>query len=85
MASKGRIRSKECSGKVRHKTQAEAVSVAIYLREKDSDFYLKVYKCRWCHFWHLGHKIRVSATKKQGGVSFPKYRGYLEGDNLFLI
>ena len=57
MASKRRIRRKQCEGKQRHKTQTSAVRHKISL-ERDEGLFTdkrRTYKCQFCKGWHVGH------------------------------
>lgn len=56
MASKRRIRRKECGDKHRHATRAEAVSHLVSLRKSgrvSGDIH--AYRCPWGDHWHVGH------------------------------
>lgn len=55
MASKRRIRRKQCGSKQRHRTQAEAVSHIIGLRCKGERGNMQAYRCGFCHGYHVGH------------------------------
>jgi hypothetical protein len=56
MASKRKIRRKECSGKRRYASReiAQRAVSRLKMNTKDTS-YLKIYKCRWCSGWHFGH------------------------------
>jgi hypothetical protein len=54
MASKRRIRRNACTGKVKHDTQAQAVSHVINTRKRRLTGN-HPYKCPFCHGWHIGH------------------------------
>lgn len=54
MPSKRRQRRKRCTGKVRHRTEADAQYAAFLLRQ-EKGLLLDPYKCSFCHCWHLGH------------------------------
>ncbi len=56
-----------CEGKVKHKTQKDALSSLKRKRQKKKDLLnMKIipYKCEFCGFWHVGHTIN-----KQKGVN----------------
>lgn len=54
MASKRKIRRKQCGDKRRHKTQAQAVAHLISL-QRDYGANLHSYFCKFCKGWHVGH------------------------------
>lgn len=54
MSSKRRLRRKSCSRKTQHKNQTEAVAHVIQIRRTNGEN-LHSYRCRFCHFWHVGH------------------------------
>jgi rubrerythrin len=51
MASKRRVRSKSCEGKVRHESMDAAWTAARKTGEK-----IRPYRCRWCGKLHAGHE-----------------------------
>ena len=55
MASKRRIRRKQCGNKQRHRTQVEAVAHIIGLRRKGEKGNMQSYRCRFCGSFHVGH------------------------------
>lgn len=57
MSSKRRIRRKSCEGKRRHKTHDDAVKEMCEGRIREG---LTVYKCRFCHQYHVGHKTKAA-------------------------
>lgn len=57
MASKRRLRRKECTGKTRYADQAAAVRVMIRAKER-GEKNLNTYRCARCSGWHIGHKPR---------------------------
>lgn len=55
MASKRAIRRKACTGKTQHDTIEKAYGhkhSLLALGETNID----VYKCKFCGFWHVGHR-----------------------------
>jgi hypothetical protein len=54
MASKRRIRRKQCSGKIRYENETVAKSSAFLISSRSGSL-LRQYKCRWCHQYHIGH------------------------------
>lgn len=58
MASKRRIRLRECSRKIRYDSQAAAQPAiqSLYWKRGDRVY---AYKCRWCGGWHIAHKSPV--------------------------
>ena len=55
MASKRRIRRKSCDGKKPYKTRDDAIVGLIILKKKSFDENIRVYKCKFCKNFHLGH------------------------------
>lgn len=50
-----------CRGKVRHPTRAIAEAMRQRLLALTTETLrkrarLNVYRCRWCNFWHVGHR-----------------------------
>ncbi len=60
MSSKRRIRRKSCEGKRRHKTHEDAMKE---LRGCSVKTGLRIYKCQFCHHYHVGH---MSARARAG-------------------
>ena len=60
MASKRRLRRKQCGNKVRHATEEAAMKHYAALRFNKGELGLKVYHCRFCRKWHVGHWKRVA-------------------------
>lgn len=54
MASKRRVRRRQCGGKIRHENEARAVAAMFNTRASDGA--LHVYRCGMCGGWHVGHK-----------------------------
>ena len=54
VSSKRRIRRKQCDGKIRHKTKEDAHSARYSLQKKTGEW-LRIYKCKFCGGWHVGH------------------------------
>ncbi|HSI11771.1 MAG TPA: hypothetical protein VK961_06985 [Chthoniobacter sp.] len=52
MASKRRLRRKECEGKGRHETREAAL---IQIKKMKNSESAGAYKCRHCPHWHVGH------------------------------
>lgn len=62
MASKRRLRRKQCGDKVKFATSKEAENAAKF-RSKDSKAWIASYKCQFCGFYHIGHppkNVRMS-------------------------
>jgi len=57
MASKRRVRRKQCQHKKRHPDQQSARYHRFLLNQKDGE-QMNVYKCRFCGGWHVGHQPR---------------------------
>jgi predicted RNA-binding Zn-ribbon protein involved in translation (DUF1610 family) len=55
MASKRRIRRKECEQKKRYEHEAHARIVACQARYRTHDA-IAAYKCPHCSGWHIGHR-----------------------------
>lgn len=56
-----------CRGKVRHPSEAhaEGMRVQILARTQESAkrrAQLGTYRCRWCGFWHVGHRAPLTTT-----------------------
>ena len=57
MASKRRLRRKECEGKRRYPTQGDAFAAAKVARVRaDGGQYIDAYQCEHCGGWHIGHR-----------------------------
>lgn len=54
MSSKRRLRRKECERKKRFATKHEASLGALGATRRGVDR-LRVYRCRFCGGWHMGH------------------------------
>lgn len=60
MASKRRIRRKQCGDKQKYDGESSALAFAIaHLRRTGQ--YRRIYRCSWCHKWHTE---RTSAVDK---------------------
>lgn len=53
MSSKRGVRRKACEGKIKYPDSASAKKVIWYMKHKDG--WLNVYKCKFCHCYHIGH------------------------------
>jgi hypothetical protein len=66
MASKRRLRRKQCGTKRRYESHIDAneVMMQIIRSGRKRGGWLHVYKCRFCHGWHFGHAMggRQGAT-----------------------
>jgi predicted Zn-ribbon and HTH transcriptional regulator len=64
MASKRRLRRKECTSKQRFPSQETAKYVLSKIkkqkRRQGKDFSVSPYHCRFCNQWHFGHAIGFS-------------------------
>ncbi len=58
MGSKRCVRARSCGDKIRHKTEADALTQIASLRAGGELGPLKAYHCRFCKFWHVGHRSR---------------------------
>jgi hypothetical protein len=71
MASKRRIRRKACEGKVRHATQAAAMTALKKLqRTKGRQGLLVAYRCKFCRGFHFGHapqRVRQAIALRNAG------------------
>lgn len=57
MASKRRLRRRQCEGKVRHKTKADAwAAIRTMHRKHGYCGNLQPYPCKFCGGWHVGHR-----------------------------
>lgn len=56
MSARGRLESmkKACFGKIQHKSMLAAQYYLDNLGHRDKAN-LNIYKCPYCHFYHLGH------------------------------
>lgn len=65
MASKRRLRRKQCDGKRRYESAPDALAgIKALHRAKGYQGFLSVYRCQFCkgyHFGHNGWNWRVSA------------------------
>ena len=58
MASKRRLRRRECEHKRRYDTQEEAAAEAFNTRDRSGGVTnggIRPYPCPHCHGWHVGH------------------------------
>lgn len=56
MASKRRLRRKQCTGKNRHKDFAGAmIEVRLIKRRYDHQGQIQPYRCQFCGMFHIGH------------------------------
>lgn len=71
MASKRRIRKNECGEKVKYTEteRAKANSHAFALSKKRNKKFW-VYKCKWCHYLHVGKpsKKQLDVVKQRQGL-----------------
>lgn len=51
MASKRRLHKRECINKVQHRTKDGAYAA---IRKAQPSHKVHVYRCPWCHRWHIG-------------------------------
>jgi hypothetical protein len=63
VASRRHKRRKQCIGKIRYSSSAEALKESKRLRwhnitKKDDFQYLDAYPCKYCGGWHVGHQRR---------------------------
>lgn len=57
MSSKRHVRQRKCGHKHRHETQAKAIAHAVRLmRSGKTDRWLTPYRCKFCGYYHVGHK-----------------------------
>lgn len=54
MASKRRLRRKNCDSKMRYAGKPEADTAAHFARVRSGDWVMS-YKCKHCNGWHIGH------------------------------
>jgi hypothetical protein len=54
VASKRAKRRRGCIGKHRHETASDAYAHKYHLGKHDTDK-MRVYHCRFCGGWHVGH------------------------------
>ena len=43
----------KCRGKFSYRTHGEAERIRLKVLDFDKGKYLRIYKCRWCHYFHL--------------------------------
>jgi len=55
MASKRAIRRRGCGQKHRYATQEDAMRAAWSLQARFGGL-ATPYRCKWCHFYHIGHQ-----------------------------
>lgn len=73
MASKRRIRRKQCEGKIRHKSAGDAGLHYISIRGKiESGQRINIYKCSFCGFYHVGHPSKHGMKKRRRPPMKPK-------------
>lgn len=57
MASKRRLRRKQCEGKIKHETAQKAqVAITSLIRNRGHQGQLHVYQCSFCGKYHTGHR-----------------------------
>jgi len=56
---------RSCRRKRRHDTreQAQAALTALLRTRFASPYYMHAYHCRWCHGWHIGHRLGYGARR----------------------
>jgi hypothetical protein len=54
MASKRRIRDRQCRQKVMYLSRQKAEAEAFRLRQATGEK-IQAYRCYWCKKWHVGH------------------------------
>lgn len=57
MASNRKKRRDACEGKTRHTSEYNAILSKVKTLGWD-DTHAKAYKCRFCGYWHWGHRFR---------------------------
>lgn len=57
MASKRRIRRKQCQGKIRH-VDMESANKAAFVNRRNTGEKLFAYGCKFCGGFHIGHQSR---------------------------
>lgn len=50
---------KKCRGKIVHLTYANAEKTRQDMIRFDKNKYLRIYKCRWCHRFHLTSQLQI--------------------------
>lgn len=56
MASKRRIRRKQCEGKKRYLNREDCTFAMFKVNKKNQSWHrLNTYKCKFCKGWHFGH------------------------------
>ncbi len=55
MASKRRLRRRQCEQKRRHTTAGDALVALHRLQRKGHQGKLTIYRCRFCNGYHVGH------------------------------
>lgn len=54
MASKRHLRNKSCTGKIQFDSTDDAYA---FMKKKGPFGILHVYKCKFCHKYHIGHMM----------------------------
>ena len=68
MASRRRLRLKECLRKVRYATEAEARQALHHARRRGRvEGITNTYRCKWCGGFHWGHARGSSTAGKRRG------------------
>ena len=72
MSSKRAIRRRQCDGKKRHATAADAMLARATLnRSKGYQGRMNVYRCQFCRGYHIGHAPeRLSTDYLVGDVTY---------------
>jgi hypothetical protein len=61
MASKRRIRRRQCEGKVRHETLPDALRHSRSLSAHEGGSRIAAYRCQFCGGFHVGHSSMRAA------------------------
>jgi hypothetical protein len=54
MASKRAVRRKKCKGHVKYEEWQAKGALKSMRRDKPGEHFT-MFKCGWCHAWHIGH------------------------------
>jgi hypothetical protein len=56
VSSKRGVKRKQCGNKVGHPNRDFAMLARKLLKASYPGDKFDVYKCKWCHQWHVGHR-----------------------------
>lgn len=70
-AALGVSRERQCHGKRQYRRKRVAKHAARHVETAQRGGRLEVYRCPWCRFWHLGHRVPSSVRSAPRGGPRP--------------